>query len=192
MPQFCCKIYYLNLIIIILFSCKQNDEKQFRTKDQLAEEERQLNKIDTSGKKESSGSTVPIEKVSGCDANLWKYVYDPERLQILSKCKIVTGIIEETNADEDGDQHMLLKLDKGQENLLTDRNIQKKQGDLVIEAVCINNISRKRAIGACNGYINHVELPKVGDHVKVTGSYVIDSHNGWAEIHPITEIAKQQ
>ena len=175
-----------------MFSCQENDKKQIKTKEELAKEERQLNKNDTSGKNNTSRSTTPIEKASDCDANLWKYVYDPERLQILDKCKVVTGTIEETNADEDGDQHMLLKLDKGQANLLTDRNIKKKQGDLVIEAVCINNISRKRAIGACKGYINHVELPKVGDHVKVTGSYVIDSHNGWAEIHPITEIEKQQ
>lgn len=191
MPQLCFKIYYVQLIVIILFSCQQNEEKQIKTKDELAKEERQLSKIDTSGKKETQGTTTPIEKISGCDGNLWKYVYDPERLQILDKCKIVTGTIEETNADEDGDQHMLLKLDKGQENLLTDRNINKKQGDLVIEAICINNISRKRAVGACTGYINHVELPKLGDHVKVTGSYVIDSHNGWAEIHPITEIEQQ-
>ena len=66
----------------------------------------------------------------------------------------------------------------------------KKQGDLVIEAVCINNITRKKAMGACRGYVNHVILPEIGDHVKVTGSYVIDSHNGWAEIHPITKIEK--
>lgn len=125
---------------------------------------------------------------SECDPTLWKYVYDAQRLQILDKCKSVTGIIEETNADEDGDQHMLLKLDKGQKELLTKKNKTKKQGDLVIEAVCINNITRKRAMGACTGYVNHVQLPKVGDHVKVTGSYVIDSHNGWAEIHPITKI----
>lgn len=125
---------------------------------------------------------------SDCDPNLWKYVYDAPRLQVLDKCKIVTGIIEETNADEDGDQHMLLKLDKGQKELLTKKNKTKKNGDLVIEAVCINNITRKRAMGACNGYVNHVQLPKVGDHVRVTGSYVIDSHNGWSEIHPITKI----
>jgi len=36
-------------------------------------------------------------------------------------------------------------------------------------------------MGACTDYVNHVQLPKVGDHVKVTGSYVIDSHNGWSE-----------
>ena len=125
---------------------------------------------------------------SDCDPNLWKYVYDAKRLQVLDKCKTVTGVIEETNADEDGDQHMLLKLDKGQKELLTKKNKTKKQGDLIIEAVCINNISRKKAIGACTGYVNHVQLPAIGDHVKVTGSYVIDTHNGWAEIHPITKI----
>ena len=125
---------------------------------------------------------------SPCDPGLWKYVYNRERLQVIDKCKTVTGIIEETSADEDGDQHMLLKLDKGQKDLLTKRNKIKKQGDLVIEAVCINNITRKKALGACTGYVNHVQLPKVGDHVIVTGSYVIDSHNGWSEIHPITKI----
>ena len=127
---------------------------------------------------------------SDCDPNLWKYVYDASRLQVLDKCKTVTGVIEETNADNDGDQHMLLRLDKGQKDLLTKKNKIKKQGDLVIEAVCINNITRKKAMGACTGYVNHVTLPEVGDHVKVTGSYVIDSHNGWAEIHPITKIEK--
>ena len=128
--------------------------------------------------------------ISDCDPNLWKYVYDAPRLQVLDKCKTVTGVIKETNADEDGDQHMLLKLDKGQKELLTKKNKTKKEGNLVIEAVCINNITRKRAMGACTGYVNHVMLPDVGDHVKVTGSYVIDSHNGWAEIHPITKIEK--
>lgn len=136
--------------------------------------------------KEIDDSTTGPE--SACDPNLWKYVYNHERLQVLDKCKTVTGVIEETNADEDGDQHMLLKLDKGQKDLLTKKNETKKLGNLVIEAVCINNITRKRALGACTGYVNHVQLPKVGDHVSVTGSYVIDSHNGWAEIHPITKI----
>ncbi len=141
--------------------------------------------------REHPNNTVIVDSVSSpgdCDPALWKYVYDAGRLQVIDKCKVVTGVIEETNADEDGDQHMLLKLDKGQKDLLTKKNKTKKDGDLVIEAVCINNITRKKAMGACTGYVNHVMLPKIGDHVKVTGSYVIDSHNGWAEIHPITKI----
>ena len=83
---------------------------------------------------------------------------------------------------------MLLKLDNGQDDLLTKKNIKKKQGDLVIEAVCANKTTLLKVGNTCNGYINHIQLPKVGDHVRVTGSLVIDSHNGWAEIHPITKI----
>ena len=134
-------------------------------------------------------SSYPVQQTSpGCDDKLWNFVYDPTRLVVLDKCKTVTGTIVERNADPDGDEHMLLKLDAGQEALLKKRNYSKKEGNLVIEAVCINNITRKRAMGACKGYVNNVQLPQVGDHVKVTGSYVLDSHNGWTEIHPISKV----
>ncbi|MEP6615675.1 MAG: hypothetical protein ABJA57_03810 [Ginsengibacter sp.] len=146
----------------------------------------------TEGQPESSSFT-DVDSLTtslGCKPELWHYVYDPGRLEIKKKCISVTGTIVGSNADEDGDQHMLLKLDN-QVSLLTKKNVSKKDGNLVIEAICINNIRKKKAMGACNGYVNHVQLPKVGDHVKVTGSYVIDTHNGWAEIHPITEIILQ-
>ena len=78
--------------------------------------------------------------------------------------------------------------DNGQDGLLTKKNRKKKQGDLVIEAVCANNTTLAKVGTTCKGYVNHIQLPKVGDHVKVTGSLVIDTHNGWAEIHPITKI----
>jgi hypothetical protein len=133
---------------------------------------------------ESSSSTL------NCNDALWKHVYDPDRLQVLDKCKTITGVIEESNADPDGDQHMLLKLDKGQKDLLKKENKKKKKGDLVIEVVCVNNITRKRAMGACTGYANNISLPSIGEHVSVTGSYVIDSHNGWTEIHPVSRIEK--
>ena len=133
-------------------------------------------------KKQKDNTTVD------CDKSFWKYVYNPSRLQVIKKCTEVTGIIEESSANEDGDQHMLLKLDDGQGDLLTKKNITKKQGDLVIEAVCANKTTLPKVNNTCNGYINKIQIPKVGEHVKVTGSYVIDSHNGWAEIHPITKI----
>ena len=138
----------------------------------------------------SENNSKSSHLMGNCDTSLWKYVYNRNRLTVTDMCKTVTGVIEESNADEDGDQHMLLKLDKGQKNILTDRNIKKKQGDLVIEAVCMNNVSLKKVGNTCKGYINHIKLPNIGDHVKVTGSLVIDSHNGWAEIHPITSIEK--
>ena len=178
---------YLLLVftMVVINSCQQKKQSSNKSKEELAKEERENNsKPDGTNNKTDSTKKSTMD----CDAGLWKFVYDPERLQVLDKCKMVAGTIEESNADEDGDQHMLLKLDKEYENLLTERNIKKKQGDLVIEAVCINNITRKKAIGACNGYVNNIELPKVGEYVRVTGRYVIDSHNGWSEIHPISSI----
>jgi hypothetical protein len=134
-------------------------------------------------------SICPAQKTeNNCDKKLWNFVWEPKRLEVLDKCKTVTGIIVEKNADSDGDEHMLLKLDAGQEKLLKKKNYTKKDGNLVIEAVCINHITRKIAKGICKGYVNHVQLPNIGDHVKVTGSYVLDTHNGWAEIHPITKV----
>ena len=125
---------------------------------------------------------------ASCDSALWEHVWDSSRLEVIDKCKEVTGTIEELSAQDDGDAHMLLKLDAGQENLLKPKNITKKEGDLVIEVICANEITKKKAKEPCEGYLNQIKLPETGQHVKVTGSYVIDSNNGWAEIHPVTKI----
>ncbi len=168
------------LSISLFFSCEQKKEQKHKKKDKQEE-------TSTSDVAQNVTDSVDTD-AAACDSSIWKYVYDPTRLEVIDKCMTVTGVIEESSADDDGDQHMLLKLDEGQDNLLKKKNIKKKTGDLVIEAVCMNNITNPKVGGACKGYINHVQLPKVGDHVKVSGSYVIDSHNGWAEIHPITKI----
>ena len=170
----------LLFLLVINVACEQKKPKEPKEEDK---------------EKKSSSSKVPdvidSNTTIDCDTSLWKYVYNPERLQVIDKCKTVTGVIEESNADEDGDQHMLLKLDSGQEDLLTTKNAKKKQGDLVIEAVCANKVMLTKVGNTCNGYINHIQLPKVGAHVKVTGSYVLDTNNGWTEIHPITKLEVQ-
>ena len=55
---------------------------------------------------------------TGCDASLWNHVYNPTRLKQLATCITVTGTIDESDADRDGDQHFLLKLDPGQDTLV--------------------------------------------------------------------------
>lgn len=127
---------------------------------------------------------------SGCDASLWDRVYNPSRLEVIAPCKVVTGVIEELDQNEDGDTHMLLKLDSGADELLLKKNKTKKQGDLVVEIVCANAVTVKKAAETCTGYTNKITIPSIGDHVKVTGSYVNDSHNDWAEIHPVSKIEK--
>ena len=168
------------LSLSIFISCEMKKEKKHKKKNN----EEQTSNSDAGQSLKDSTDT----DASACNPDLWKYVYNPSRLEVIDKCMTVTGVIEESSANDDGDQHMLLKLDAGQENLLKKKNIKEKNGDLVIEAVCLNNITNPKVGGACKGYVNHVQLPKMGEHVKVTGSYVIDSHNGWAEIHPISKI----
>lgn len=123
-----------------------------------------------------------------CDASLWNHVYNPTRLQQLAPCLSATGVISESDADPDGDQHFLLKLDPGQDSLVNHRNAKKKGGDLVLEIVCANPTTLKKVKSACTGYTNPIAIPAVGARVRVTGTYVIDSHNGWAEIHPVSRM----
>ena len=123
-----------------------------------------------------------------CDKSLWDHVYNPERLEVEKDCMAVTGTITERSTDDDGDEHMLLKLDDGQDDLLTKKNKKKKEDELVIEAVCAGTPNLKKVGDACNNFKNSVQLPQVGDHVRVIGSLVLDTHNGWAEIHPISRV----
>jgi hypothetical protein len=134
------------------------------------------------------GSKVALSQSGGCDASLWNHVYNPKRLQRVTACLTVTGVITESSADDDGDQHFLLKLDPGQDNLVNKRNRKKKGGDIVLEIVCANPTTMKKPKAACAGYTNSIPIPAVGAHVRATGTYVIDSHNGWAEIHPVSKL----
>jgi hypothetical protein len=142
------------------------------------------------GTAEVSQSAVSQSAATGCDASLWNHVYSPKRLQQLASCLSVTGIIDESSVDEDGDQHFLLKLDPGQDALVNKRNAKKKGGDLVLEIVCANPTTMKKPKAACAGYTNPVPIAAVGAHVRATGTFVLDTHNGWVEIHPVSKLEK--
>jgi hypothetical protein len=138
--------------------------------------------------KDGSKVDLPQPAASGCDASLWNHVYSPKRLNQLAPCLTVTGVITESKAEDDGDQHFLLKLDPGQDNLVNKRNRKKKGGELVLEIVCANPTTMKKPKSACAGYTNRIAMPAIGARVRVTGTFVIDSHNGWAEIHPVSKL----
>ena len=122
-----------------------------------------------------------------CDTSLWRYVYNRDRLQLIKKCLTVKGTIEEIRKENDGDDHILLKLDPGQDSLLNDKNNEQQKGDLIIEVVCLNSVKQEDAIEACKD-CPVVQIWPRGSHVSVSGSYVIDKHHGWAEIHPVTKM----
>lgn len=166
--QIVCGVF-LTLVILSIYSCNNQENENI------------INARNNAYKKATRSSL-------NCNYNIWSHVYNPDRLKILDSCVMVSGVIIESSPDGDGDQHMLLKLDPGQQNLLSSPNSKLNRDVIIIEAICVNNISKNKVGNACDGYVNNVDLPKLKDHVQVTGSYVIDSHNGWGEIHPISKI----
>ncbi len=124
-----------------------------------------------------------------CDQSLWNHVYNPERLKVIDPCKTVSGIIEDIRTEKDGDYHILLKLDSRYNDLINTANIENQHGDLVLETICQHPVEQQDAVSACENFSEHINIPAIGSHVNVTGSYVLDSdHSDWAEIHPVTSV----
>lgn len=91
--------------------------------------------------------------------------------------------------EADGDTHGWLKLDPQYENLLNDGNRSAQGGNLVFETVCYFPVRQQDAKAACRGYRSQVTLPPVGTHVRITGTYVLDTnHQKWMEIHSVSAI----
>ncbi len=141
--------------------------------------------------KELDASHSRQPEAGKCDQSLWKHVYNPQRLQIVDPCKTVSGVIESKRVEADGDYHIRLKLDPQFSSLVNAANLKGQYGDLVVEPICMNRVTQTDAMSACHGFRQSIDIPAVGTHVQVTGSYVLDKEHGkWAEIHPVTYITK--
>ena len=140
---------------------------------------------------EPSSTASPI---SG-DCQDMTHVYNPQRLQVLSVCEHVKGIVILIRSEADGDYHILVQPDPNQPDPQGGSWVNScnstcaggaEHGDLVTEPVCMHSITQPDAVSACAGYTNTAILPKVGDHVLVSGPWVLDTAHGWLEIHPAT------
>ena len=129
-----------------------------------------------------------IENETSCDDSLWNHVYMKYHLSVIESYKKVTGTVISTKIVKDGDLHILLKLDAGQENLLNEMNQKKQNGCLVVEPICASKVYRFFVGKKCDKYINNVYLPLVGEHLEVVGSFARDDQHRWNEIHPVTKI----
>jgi hypothetical protein len=131
-------------------------------------------------------------------AALQKHIYKPDRLVEQKPCITVKGIIRKKLKEGDGDFHVRLELDPDQPSdlLLNARNKKGQHGFFVFEPICVNNVTQASAKKACaaksptNHWKQKISLPNVGDHVEVTGVFVLDQEggHGWLEIHPVTAI----
>jgi hypothetical protein len=130
---------------------------------------------------------------SACDQGLWSHIYHPYRLHVISACKTVTGTVEGVQQEPDGDLHILLRPDPAYASLINSANTEFEDGDLVLEEICVGVITQADAVAACRNFSPpSVSGVSMGDHVKVTGSYVLDADHGWMEIHPVSQISVVQ
>ena len=84
----------------------------------------------------------------------------------------------------------MAQLDPEFKNLLNAGNMSDEGGNLVFEIVCKFNVTQADAKAACpQTYHSPVQIPPVGSHVRIVGTYVQDTnHAKWMEIHPVTSI----
>ncbi len=147
----------------------------------------------------TESATLPATTAGACDTTLWNHVYHPTRLIVKSACVTVTGTIVDATAggrsdgvrhEADGDTHGWLKVDPQFKDMLNAGNLSAEGGNLVFEIVCRFPVTQKDAKTTCKGYSDHVQLPPVGSHVSVVGTFVQDTfHAQWNEIHPVTRIS---
>ena len=126
-------------------------------------------------------------------------VYHPNRLTVVNACMTVSGTVETVRSEADGDTHFDLALDSQFSNLLRPANFSGQHGWLVAEVVPADKpgctpgqpprpSSGSYDYGVCTGADE--ATPSVGQHVYVTGPYVLDEdHGGWAEIHPVWAVS---
>jgi hypothetical protein len=118
---------------------------------------------------------------------------------IVGNCITVTGKVTWTHyINTDGDANFNLKPDSKYSSLLTpvNMNSQKLKGALHVEVVCQGKNTSTDPVkkNQCkdpkyNGPDFKGVLPTVGQHVEVTGIYVIDvREGGHAELHPAYHI----
>ena len=120
-------------------------------------------------------------------ASISSHIYNSYRLQIVKSCITASGTVDRVIEEADGDVHLRTNLDQAYSNLTNSGNQGYPQyGDLVVEIICVNQPSQTDAIPACQGYTNQIPVPSAGQHITITGPYVLDSdHSYWAEIHPV-------
>jgi len=136
---------------------------------------------------------------AACESALWTHVYHPTRLLVKSACVTVTGILVDATSgrqgdgvrhEADGDTHGWLEVDPQFQSMLNAGNRSAEGGNLVFEIICRYPVTQPDAQSACSGYTDHVQLPPVGSHVSVTGTFVQDTfHAQWNEIHPVSSVS---
>lgn len=115
-------------------------------------------------------------------------VYHPQRLQLLEPCVLYRGVVIANLHEQDGDRHLWIAPDPDYERFLNPANVYHGRKALVAEIVpaCITEPADEAAAARCPR--STLSPPPSGSHVEITGPWVLDTHHGWDEIHPVASI----
>jgi hypothetical protein len=139
--------------------------------------------------------TQPGLASSACQTDPHAGVHDPGRLTVLSPCATFVGTVSEAPAlnPSDGDVTFNATPDPGYASMLNATNVA--EGGLHLEIMprdqpgCTTGqpvTGNVGGLGVCSGA--HVLYPPLGAHVRVVGPWVLDTANGWNEIHPVWSV----
>src|SRR2546425_9326536 len=129
----------------------------------------------------SPGASSTSSSSCSDPASISSHVYNPYRLQIVKSCITASGTVDRVIEEADGDVHLRTNLDQAYSNLTTSGNDgYPNYGDLVVEIICVNTPSQTDAIPACQNYTNQIPVPTAGQHITITGPYVVDTVHNWA------------
>ena len=96
----------------------------------------------------------------------------PEHLRVLKACQTYQGVVAFVKRHDDGDFHVDIRPDQGFQRFLSPK--VEVPDTLVTEIIPAHSLP----------------IPRVGDHVRITGTWVYDTIHGWNEIHPVWTITK--
>ncbi len=137
----------------------------------------------------ASPNGPPSPAVGGCpdgNRNPLAYVWHPDRLLLQNPCEEVRGRVIAVKRQGDGDYHVWLAPDKGYEFLVNAANVYNGQpGLLVLEIIpnCSSEPEDAHAASLCPS--SPIPPPRVGQHIRALGAWVLDTAHDWLEIHPV-------
>ena len=158
------------------------------------------NKSNNNSSRSQVATTASSSSLSSktCNQSLWNFIAKaPGRFKIINQCAAVTGIVLSINPEPDGDTDFPLALDTPYKNMVTKANFNPlMRGGLWCEMICqhpeISSEIEPFKRGECTGFNARLifnPLPQVGQHLVVTGTYLLDlREGGHAEIHPVSSI----
>src|SRR5437868_2801408 len=121
-----------------------------------------------SSNSKTASTTSSATPTCRAPADVLAGVYHPDRLHVLSPCRAVSGTVVGLSHEEDGDLHIALDTGGALTNAV---NASDVDGSLVVEFMPRDG--------------GHLPAPTVGEHISLTGAWVLDANHGWNELHPV-------